>query len=52
MATSEGGDRFLLADVRAVGIFLAALAALLVLQVDTVYVMLGAAAVGLTYLWI
>ncbi|GIX07342.1 MAG: hypothetical protein KatS3mg115_1745 [Candidatus Poribacteria bacterium] len=52
IAASNGTGQFLLRDLRAGLIFLGALSALLLFRLDTIYVMLGAAAVGLTYLWL
>ncbi len=50
LGSTTGAGRHLLSDTRAVGIFVFALSALLFLRIDTIYVMLAAGAVGLTYL--
>jgi chromate transporter len=44
------GGKYVLSDPRAVGIFVLAMVALLVFRIDAIYVMLAAAAIGLTYL--
>ena len=43
-------SRYLLGDPRAVGVFVLSMVVLLVFRIDAIYVMLGAAAIGLTYL--
>lgn len=53
IGSSAGGTgKFLLADFRSVAIFGLALAALLILRVNAVLVLIGAAAIGLTYLFL
>ena len=51
LSHATGADsRYLLGDPRAVGVFVLSMVALLVFRIDAIYVMLAAAAIGLTYL--
>ncbi len=51
LSHAAGGEsRYLLGDPRAVGVFVLSMVALLVFRIDAIYVMLAAAAIGLTYL--
>ncbi|MDA1191613.1 MAG: chromate transporter [Candidatus Poribacteria bacterium] len=49
LSQSDGG-KYLLGDGRSLFIFAASLLAMLALRIDTIFVMLGAAAIGLSYL--
>jgi chromate transporter len=49
-ASGWGNGMHLLTDMRAVAVFAIAITALVFLRVDTIYVMLGAGVVGLSYL--